>query len=242
MSDSLFISDLHLSEERPAMCDRFCAFLDDVAREAEALFILGDLFDYWVGDDAPSACFDARMSSALERVRSGGTRLYLMHGNRDFLLGRRFAEACGATLLPDPYYVVLYGTPTLLMHGDLLCRDDVRYQAFRAEVRKPAWQADFLARALPERMALVQSISRENELEKNRKTESIMDVTEAAVIEVLRDYGYPRLIHGHTHRPAQHLHEVDGRICERWVLPDWYEAGGYLRCDSDGCKAFPAAS
>jgi UDP-2,3-diacylglucosamine hydrolase len=222
------------------MCERFCAFLDDVARPAEALFILGDWFDYWVGDDAPSGCFDDRMRSALERVRQGGTRLYLMHGNRDFLLGRAFAEACGATLLPDPYYVVLYGTATVLMHGDLLCSDDVRYQAFRAEVRKPEWQADFLARPLPERQALVQSISRENELEKNRKTESIMDVTQSSVIEILRSYGYPRLIHGHTHRPAHHLHEVDGRICERWVLPDWYETGGYLRCDSDGCKAFPA--
>jgi UDP-2,3-diacylglucosamine hydrolase len=237
MAHSLFVSDLHLSTQRPGMVDLFCAFLREPAADAEALYILGDLFDYWVGDDDLADPLHARIVDALHRWRVAGKGLYLLHGNRDFLLDAGFSGACGGQILPDPSLVALYGSPTLLMHGDLLCTDDVRYQAFRAQVRDPEWQHNFLRRSLAERHAIAGQISRTNEDEKRQKTEDIMDVAPDTVEAMLRAHGYPRLIHGHTHRPALHTHSLDGHTCQRWVLNDWLERGGYLRCTPQGCSA-----
>jgi UDP-2,3-diacylglucosamine hydrolase len=159
-----------------------------------------------------------------------------MHGNRDFLIGGRFTAACRAKLLSDPTLVNLYGTPTLLMHGDTLCSDDLGYQKFRAEVRSPQWQKNFLAQPLPSRKQIIAGLRAGSAEEKQLKSEAIMDVTSATVEAVLREHGYPRLIHGHTHRPALHQQGVDGHNCERWVLADWYTSGSYLHCDAAGCE------
>jgi len=152
-------------------------------------------------------------------------------------MGEALASACGAHLLPDPSLVDLHGTPTLLMHGDTLCTDDTAYMAFRAQVREAAWQQHFLAQPLAQRKAQIEQLREQSRLAQRQKTAEIMDVNAESVINTLRQRDYPRLIHGHTHRPALHVHEIDGRRCERWVLPDWYEQGGYLRCDEHGCAA-----
>ena len=159
-----------------------------------------------------------------------------MRGNRDFLLNDAFMRAAQATLLPDPLLLDLYGAPTLLMHGDTLCTDDVAYQKFRVMVRGTEWQRNFLAQPLSQRKAQIEDLRKKSAQEKSNKSAEIMDVNSDAVANALREHGYPRLIHGHTHRPARHVHTVDGKTCERWVLPDWY-AAGYLRCDEVGCVA-----
>ncbi|MBI5938585.1 MAG: UDP-2,3-diacylglucosamine diphosphatase [Betaproteobacteria bacterium] len=234
---SLFIADLHLSPALPRANILFKQFLRDVATRAEALYILGDLFEAWVGDDDLDLPFHLKIAQALAELQRHGVRLHIMHGNRDFLLGERFLRAAGAMPLSDPRLIDLHGQPTLLAHGDALCTDDLKYQAFRQQVRDPAWQAAFLAKPLAERRLMAQALREQSEQEKSGKAMAIMDVNADAVAEALRAHGYPRLIHGHTHRPARHVHEVDGHACERWVLPDWYEGGGYLRCDAQGCAA-----
>jgi len=234
---SFFISDLHLTPERPQSTETFLEFLRNTAGLAERLYILGDLFEYWVGDEALAEPVSAQVAEALCELGSGGTRIFFMHGNRDFLIGARFAKAAGLQLLPDPSVVTLYGAPTLLMHGDTLCTDDVDYLNFRKTVRDPVWQAEFLAKSVADRKQFAESARSESEKSKKIKPMSIMDVSTAAVESVLRQHAYPRLIHGHTHRPATHEHLVDGHVCERRVLADWYERGSYLRCDSDGCES-----
>ena len=240
---SIFVSDLHLCPTRPAINRIFFDFLRGPAAQAEALYILGDLFEYWAGDDDDDP-FNARVLAALRELAGRGVAVYVMHGNRDFLIGNRFSTACRATLLPDPTRVNLYGTPTLLMHGDTLCTHDVRYQDFRAKVRTPEWQQQFLSQPLAARKQTIAGLRAESAAEKNLKSEAIMDVTVETVEAQLRNHGYPRLIHGHTHRPALHEHKVDGKRCERWVLADWYTSGSYLRCDPQGCRVvkLPAAS
>ena len=235
MPHTLFISDLHLSSERPRINQLFLAFCDQLAPQAEALYILGDLFEYWVGDDDLGDPFHAGIATALLEVSQRGVPVYLMHGNRDFLMGDLLAQACGASLLPDPILIDLYGKKTLLSHGDAFCTEDQEYMAFRRQVRDPAWQKSFLAKPLAERKSIAEQLRQDSEQHKQDKPETIMDVTPAAVDDVLRAKGYPRLIHGHTHRPARHELLVDGILCERWVLPDWYNQGGYLSCDSNGC-------
>ena len=237
MKPTLFISDLHLSHTRPGITRLFLDFLQSAAGEAQALYALGDLFEYWPGDDDLADPLHAEVASALRRLHAEGVAVYFMHGNRDFLVGEAFARAARAALLPDPTLIDLYGTPTLLMHGDSLCIDDSAYMAFRGKVRSPSWQRDFLSKPLAERKAIIEGLRRESEEEKVQKSAEIMDVNPQALAAVLREYRYPRLIHGHTHRPARHLHSVDGKTCERWVLTDWYENGGYLRCDETGCEA-----
>jgi UDP-2,3-diacylglucosamine hydrolase len=236
MSHSIFVSDLHLCPTRPAINKVFFDFLRGPAAQAEALYILGDLFEFWAGDDDDDP-FNASVLSALRELADCGVALYLMHGNRDFLIGDRFTAACRAKLLPDPTLVNLYRKPTLLMHGDTLCTDDVKYQEFRAKVRNPEYQKQFLAQSLASRKQIIAGLRAENADEKQLKSEAIMDVTPSTVEAVLRKHGYPRLIHGHTHRPALHEHVVDGRKCERWVLADWYATGSYLQSDVRGCAA-----
>ena len=230
---SLFISDLHLTEERPEANERFIGFLEDKARGADALYILGDFFEYWIGDDDIAEPFNAVVAGLL-RDLSRKQKLYLMHGNRDFLIGERFCAATGAQLLQDPTVAEVEGVKTLLMHGDTLCTDDVDYQAWRRTARNPAFQADFLSKSLPERRRLILQMREKSKEVVQGKPAEIMDVNGDAVREVLRRHDVRRLIHGHTHRPGRHAIEVDGRRCERWVLPDWYGRGGYLEVGRAG--------
>ncbi len=234
---TLFISDLHLCAGRPQSNAAFFGFLEREARGADALYILGDLFEYWAGDDDLDDPFNAAVVAALARFVAGGVPTYLMHGNRDFVIGAAFARASGVQLLPDPTLLRLYGQAVLLMHGDTLCTLDLQYQAFRREARSEAWIGRLLRQPLAERKAAVEDLRRKSEQEKRIKAAAIMDVAPAEVEAQLRRHGYPRLIHGHTHRPARHLHTVDGHTCERWVLADWYQGGSYLACDAGGCRA-----
>ncbi|TAK67504.1 MAG: UDP-2,3-diacylglucosamine diphosphatase [Betaproteobacteria bacterium] len=234
---TLFISDLHLCSGRPGINRGFFGFIEREAKSADALYILGDLFEYWAGDDDLGDPFNATVVAALARLVGSGVPAYLMHGNRDFVIGEAFAHASMVTLLPDPTLLSLYGQPTLLMHGDTLCTLDREYQAFRRKARSDAWIRNLLGKPLTERKAAIEALRRQSEQEKRNKPEEIMDVDPAEVEATFRRHGYPRLIHGHTHRPARHVHMVDGHACERWVLADWYQAGSYLACDESGCHA-----
>jgi len=228
---TLLISDLHLSASRPATTRALLALLAGPARGAAALYILGDLFDYWIGDEDIEDPSIRPVVDALAAVTAAGTQVSFMHGNRDFLLGPRFAAASGIHLLADPLLLELDGVPTLLMHGDTLCVEDAAYNRFRATVRDPAWQRAFLDRPLSARREEAQRLRAISEHEKKGKSAEIMDVTPSEVFRVLRAFGYPRLVHGHTHRPARHLHPVDGRCCERWVLPDWQHVAAGLMAE-----------
>lgn len=237
MPHSLFISDLHLSHDHPHSTEMFLRFAADIAPAAEALYILGDLFEYWAGDDDAGDPFHLRITGTLRQLDAQGTRIFIMHGNRDFLMDEELGAACHATLLDDPTLLDLYGTPTLLTHGDALCTGDTEYQRFRSLVRSSDWQAQFLAQPLARRKAQIEQLRMQSRNEKSLKTMDIMDVNLATVEDLLRQYHYPRLIHGHTHRPAKHLHQPDGHLCERWVLGDW--DGGkaaILRCDANGIE------
>ncbi|HUY03412.1 MAG TPA: UDP-2,3-diacylglucosamine diphosphatase [Rhodocyclaceae bacterium] len=244
MSAALVVSDLHLCPTRPAVAQLFTDFLAGPAAAADAVYILGDLFEYWAGDDDLDAPFNAAIAAALKRLAERGTKLYFIRGNRDFLIGPDFARASGVILLEEPHRTDIAGTPTLLLHGDTLCTDDLAYQRFREKVRGRSWRDDFLAQPLSERRAQIEVLRKTSEAEKQIKSAGIMDVNDAAVADLLRANGYPRLIHGHTHRLARHEHVVDGHRCERWVLGDWYEDGSYLACDEQGCRTLvwpPAA-
>ena len=235
MPHSLFISDLHLSPDHPQSTALFQRFAAGIAPEAEALYILGDLFEYWAGDDDLNDPFHRLIIDVLQGLGARGTRIYIMHGNRDFLMDDELGAACNATLLDDPTLLDLYGTPTLLTHGDALCTDDIEYQRFRAQVRKGDWQARFLAQPLALRKAQIEQMRTQSKSEKSLKAADIMDVNAAAVDDLLRRHRYPRLIHGHTHRPARHVHHPDGHTCERWVLGDWDSGrAAILRCDAQG--------
>jgi len=234
--DTLFISDLHLIQDRPQANERFFDFLENRARAAGALYILGDFFEYWIGDDDLADPFNAVIAGLLRDLTRGGTALYLMHGNRDFLLGERFCAVTGGKLLEDPSVVILEREPVLLMHGDTLCTDDHDYQAWRRTARSAAWQKEFLAKSIPERRAAVMGL-REKSIEVVKaKPADIMDVNDGAVREAFHRHAVTRMIHGHTHRPGRHALTIDGRRCERWVLPDWYGRGGYLALDRRGAK------
>ena len=234
---SIFVSDLHLSPERPRINQVFFDFAGRTAAQAESVYILGDLFELCVGDDDLADAFNASVADALLRLSSKGVALYFMHGNRDVLVGQAFATRCGAKLIPDPTLLDLHGTKTLVMHGDTLCTDDIEYQKFRVYAHDPGNQRRFLSQPIAARRAQMLGMRAGSEKHKQGTSAEIMDVAQAAVEQVLREHGYPRLIHGHTHRPARHLHTVDGRRCERWVLNDWYQRGGYLLCDSGGCRS-----
>ena len=236
---TLFVSDLHLCPSRPNINALFTRFLREIAVQAQALYVLGDLFEYWAGDDDISDPFHQEIAAQFHDLAASGVALYVQHGNRDFLIGAGFLRASAMTLLPDPSLIDLYGTPTLLMHGDTLCSDDIDYQRFRSQVRQAEWQRNFLATPLAARKAQIAALRQQSQHEKSHKSAQIMDTNALTVAAALREHGYPRLIHGHTHRPAMHQEMVDGHLCERWVLPDWYQAGGYLRCDAQGCSAIP---
>jgi UDP-2,3-diacylglucosamine hydrolase len=236
---TLFISDLHLDESRPRIVAQFENFLEETAPGCDALYILGDLFEYWVGDDGLGLPFPQRIATALaplaERVP-----VRFMHGNRDFLVAQGFARATRTELIADPTAVDLYGRRALLMHGDTLCTDDKSYQAFRAQVRDPEWQRATLSRPLGERLAVAGRLRSESESAKQSKSMEIMDVAPEAVEKAFAESGCDLLIHGHTHRPGRHTYRIKGRDRVRWVLPDWYERGGYLEASPGGIRAVEA--
>lgn len=235
----LFVSDLHLDDARPQATAAFQRFLAGPARDAQALYILGDLFEAWLGDDDDSA-LAAAIGGALHALAERGVHLYFLRGNRDFLLGPDYAARCGMQLLPDPCVVMLHGTPTLLMHGDLLCTADRDYQRFRAMVRAPQWQTQFLAQPLAARAAFAASARQASQAHQQGLSETITDVEPAAVTQVLQRYGIERLIHGHTHRPAIHALDLAERAGQRIVLGDWYTQGSVLRIDAEGNAALSA--
>jgi UDP-2,3-diacylglucosamine hydrolase len=236
MSPILFISDLHLTEDQPHITRLFLDFTQNTAPRAEALYILGDLFEYWAGDDDSNTPFHQQVINAIAEVSRQGTPVYIMHGNRDLLMDQQLMQECSATLLPDPTIINLYGTPTLLTHGDALCTDDKEYQAFRKQVREPVWRNNFLSQPLAQRKAYIEQLRKLSEEQKQGKSMDIMDVNSDAVAELFRSHHYPRIIHGHTHRQRHHRHIVDGRNCDRFVLGDWHQTGNALRCDAEGCS------
>jgi len=231
---TLFIADLHLDPARPAITDLFLDFLATEARAASALYILGDLFEAWIGDD-DDAPHHRPVVAALRDLSTQDTAVHVAHGNRDFLLGAGFAAASGAQLLGEQTVIDLFGTPTLLMHGDTLCTDDTAYLAFRAQVRDPDWQHEFLATPLAERRQIAQGLRERSAASTRDKPAEIMDVNAAAVAQTMRAAGVHQLIHGHTHRPAIHEFELDGEPARRIVLGDWYTQGSVLRCSAEGC-------
>jgi UDP-2,3-diacylglucosamine hydrolase len=232
---SLFISDLHLDAGKPETVRRFVGFVEREAREAEALYILGDLFEAWIGDDDCHPGWKPVIES-LAGLRRHGTACHVMHGNRDFLIGRRFATATGSHLLPDHEVVEVYGQRVLLMHGDLLCTDDTEYMAMRAVARNPEWQRNILAKPIEERRALARELRGRSRTENATKPEEIMDVNQGTVERTMREHDVQLLLHGHTHRPAVHRFALDGDEAVRIVLGAWHEEGSVVRWDEEGFR------
>ena len=229
----LFVSDLHLSPQAPGVTRLFLDFLAGRARAAAELYVLGDLFEAWPGDDCiddPDDRYNAGIVAALRELSDAGVALSVMRGNRDFLLGDDFAARSGARLLPDPYILSLPAWQFVLAHGDALCTDDREYQTFRLQVRDPAWRAAFLAKPLAERKAIAAALRQQSENSKRDKAQYQMDLNAGATEDFLREHGYATFIHGHTHRPATHDHIVDGIHVERWVLADWHDDRGECLC------------
>ncbi|MFZ5541120.1 MAG: UDP-2,3-diacylglucosamine diphosphatase [Pseudomonadota bacterium] len=246
LNDPVFISDLHLSEAQPATVGRFLRFAREVAVAHSELVILGDLFEYWAGDDDLDAGVGRTVAEALRALAGQGVAVFVMHGNRDLLLGRGFARAAHAALLADPTRATLPDGAVLLAHGDAYCTLDTEYQRFRAQVRDPDWQRGFLAQPLDERRAFIGAARAASASVKKTKPTEIMDVTPAAIDTALRAAGVTTMIHGHTHRPAAHRWTLDGRTAERWVLPDWdFDAaparGGYVARTARGLCAIDLA-
>ena len=233
MSETLFISDLHLSDERPDITDQFLDFLSSSTAHADGLYILGDLFEAWIGDDAMSAVAQA-VSVKLKSLRDEGLETAFLHGNRDFLLGKDFATRAGLDLLVGPTVLDLYGRSVLVAHGDEYCVDDHEYMAFRSLVRDPDWQATFLRKPIAERIAIAKQARAASKTQTATKAADIMDVNPAAVEQALVGAGVRILLHGHTHRPNVHDFEVAGEPAQRIVLGDWYEQGSLVRFSSNG--------
>lgn len=222
----LFISDLHLSPRSPGATCLFLQFLAGRARQARELFILGDLFEAWIGDDDIGDPYNAEIIAALRTATKSGLKISLLHGNRDFLLGADFAAASGVTLISDPYILSTPAWQFVLSHGDALCLDDAAYMAFRAQVRDPQWQAALLSKPLTERRTIAAHMREVSESSQRGKENPYTDLQAAATDDFLRQHGYATFIHGHTHQPATHDHIVDGIHVERWVLADWHEDRG----------------
>jgi UDP-2,3-diacylglucosamine hydrolase len=242
---TLFVSDLHLDATRPQIVKLFLDFLGDEAERADALYVLGDLFEYWVGDDDPQPVA-VDVANGLSAVARASVPVFFVRGNRDFLLGPEYATRCGMQILPDPCVIDLYGRATLLMHGDLMCTDDTIYQEFRRQSRDPSWQSAMLAQPLEARIAYAQraraaSIAHQKTVrvnidEADAAKEDITDVSNSTIQTTFARYGTPTMIHGHTHRPAIHKLSVGDHPRTRIVLGDWYEHGSVLRVDADGAN------
>jgi len=225
---TLFISDLHLDDRRPETTALLKAFLLNEAVNAHALYILGDLFEFWLGDDVPSTC-SIEVAEALAGLSENGVPCYFMHGNRDFLLKQHYAKLAGMQLLEEECVVDLYGERVLLMHGDSLCTDDVAYQQFRTVVRDQQWQSEFLAKSPPERLQIALQARDASATHKGKLDMNIMDVNQLEVEKAFERHDVLRMIHGHTHRPATHDLNINGHPAQRIVLGDWYTQGSVLR-------------
>lgn len=232
---TLFVSDLHLDDARPRIVEAFEHFCAGEARRADALYVLGDLFEVYIGDD-DDAALNARVATALRGVADAGVPVHFIAGNRDFLVGASYARRCGMDVLDDGTTVDLYGTPTLILHGDVLCTDDAAYLAFRRQVRDPAWQQAFLAQPLAARRAFAAQARDASRAHTSQTDMAIMDVNQHAVEVALRSAGVMHMIHGHTHRPAIHDFTLDGKPAQRSVLGDWYEQGSVLRVDCSSAE------
>jgi UDP-2,3-diacylglucosamine hydrolase len=229
----LFISDLHLTAGDSETTRRFVEFIDGPARAARELYVLGDLFEAWIGDDDDDPRI-APIVEALGRLTRAGVPCALMHGNRDFLLGKKFCALTGARLLGDYERVTLFGEPVVLTHGDLLCTDDSRYMTLRAELRSPQWQREFLGKSLDERRQIASDLRQLSATEITTKSAYIMDVNQAAVERTMREHDVRLLLHGHTHRPAVHRFTLDGEPAARIVLGAWYEQASIVRWTAEG--------
>ena len=235
MPGTLFVSDVHLDPSRPQITRLFLDVLQTYGRNADAVYILGDLFEIWLGDDDDNPAGSAVMEGLGACVASG-TPVYLLHGNRDFLIGEQFLARTGCRLLDDPVRIDLYGSSVLLMHGDLLCTDDAEYQAFRPGVRDPRWRQTFLQQPLQARRETAQALRMKSRASVRGKSESIRDVNTDTVIRYMHEHGVRHLIHGHTHRPGIHEFEIAGKPARRMVLGDWYRQGSVLECTPHGCR------
>lgn len=233
-NQTIFVSDIHLCESRPNVTDAFIGFLNKISEQVETLYILGDLFDYWVGDDSK---LHKNVIDALKALTDRQIQVFLMHGNRDFLIGSTFEKNTGTFLLDDPTLVEIYGKKILLCHGDTLCSDDIEYQYFRDQIRSETWKNEFLKKSLSERISIANELRKESELNKKKKSLEIMDVNHDEVNRTLIQFNYPDfLIHGHTHRPNRHSIHIDSHHIQRVVLGDWYEQGSYLIFNAHGIE------
>lgn len=236
---ALFVSDIHLSPELPATTTAFLDFLRKHACRTEQLYLLGDIFEYWAGDDDADDAYHQRIIAALRELADNGVKVYWIAGNRDFLAGESFAAAAGLALLPDPYSLELCGLRMVLTHGDACCTDDTAYMAFRKQVRDAEWQKQFLAKPLVQRKQIVEAMRMSSKEAQRGKTMEIMDVNLQAIHSLFAHSGASVMIHGHTHRPGRHDHEVARKKCVRYVLPDWEcegadQRGGWLALERDG--------
>ena len=230
-----FISDLHLQEERPDITQAFLTFLEEIASKAERLYILGDLFEVWIGDDFKSE-LSYLIKEKLLLLKATSTSVFAMHGNRDFLIGERFCEDTGVTLLDDPYKLDLFEKTTLLMHGDLLCTKDVDYQEFRNMSRNLQWRKEFLDKPIEERERMAEALRLDSKEATNLKKDEIMDVSPEAVEEIMTSNNVELLIHGHTHRPKVHSLEINETPAQRIVLGDWDKSAWYIWMDNKSCE------
>ncbi|WP_395375645.1 UDP-2,3-diacylglucosamine diphosphatase [Marinicella sp. W31] len=236
-SDSVFfISDLHLSPKYPQITDRFKAFIENKARHARALYILGDLFEYWLGDDATDALAE-EVAVSLSQLAQGNTQIYYMHGNRDFLIGEEFAQRCQFEILPDPIIHTIFDRSWILTHGDALCTDDQAYQAVRRIVREPSWQQDFLLKSISERIAFAEEARKKSSQHTQTANDDIMDVNQQAVSNLFDEHAQTLCIHGHTHRPAVHRHDNNTRV----VLGDWHNSSSYVLMKPNGYQLIHGA-
>ncbi len=232
---TLFISDLHLSEDRSDLVELFLKFLRDKAHNAEALYILGDFFEVWIGDDIETSVTKT-VAQALQSLSLTNCKIYFMHGNRDFLIGKRYMKQCGVKLLKDIKIIDLYGTKTILMHGDTLCTQDIAYLKFRKKVRNSLTQFLFLRKSLNTRTDIARQIRERSKLQIQEKTLAIMDATASEIPRILQKYQAELLIHGHTHRPAIELININNHFAKRIVLSDWEKTGHVLVCESNGVQ------
>jgi UDP-2,3-diacylglucosamine hydrolase len=224
----LFISDLHLDHKRPAITQAFYDFLNTTAKDVEALYILGDFFEAWLGDDDDTPLY-LEVIAQLKNYTDNGTAVYLMHGNRDFLIGERFAQRAGVNLMKDPSVIDYHGQQYLLMHGDSLCTKDKEYMQFRAKVRSPQWQQQVLSKTLEQRRNYAKELRQQSQAMTSLKAEDIVDVSPEAVMDIMQQYNVNSLIHGHTHRPNTHPLTIDNKSAQRTVLGDWGELGWYIQ-------------
>lgn len=235
MTQTVFVADLHLDQERPHIITTFCRFLKEISHTADALYILGDLFEYWIGDDDPAIGLEPVLHS-LRDLSLAGTSTFFIHGNRDFLVGKSFADFTRCTILPETSVIDLYGTPVAIMHGDTLCTDDVAYQRYRARVRNKWVQKTLLLLGTKQRLKIAARLRNKSMVATAGKHPEIMDVNQTAVEQVMFNHGVRHLIHGHTHRPAIHNFTIDGTTYKRIVLGDWYEQGNVFICTPEEMK------